>query len=216
MQYSKEYKSFRAIRDGDEKSFFKNVVVFKDNLEKTSMWWSATDFDGARLTLLQTAVCPDNCFYLEFEIDPYLLLSSPGRYKMVEYLIDHGADTNIAFFVSDVGRVFAISLIEMATYKTDIEIVRLLLEKGDVSQEDLDNALIIACCSEYPSLEIANLLLNEGADPNLEKPIEDAGWFAQYSFRHYYGVGTVCAKDDVLPKGVKARAEKKKIIKLFE
>lgn len=127
----------------------------------TTLLWGARDADKVRLLIEHGA---DLNARSNLGNTPLMAAAaSPGSAAAVAILLDHGADMTAK---NERGR----TPLRMATEGGDIEIVRLLLARAG-EQEILDNvvrgagpAIAIAAGSGFD--DVANLLLEHGADPN--------------------------------------------------
>jgi ankyrin repeat protein len=97
----------------------------------------------------------------EFGLTPLYFASQHDHLDVVKFLVDNGADPNIA---DNDGQ----TPIMIAIINGHIDVVRVLLEKGaDPNQADDFNSTPLSFASQDGDLEVVRMLLGKGANPNI-------------------------------------------------
>ena len=99
---------------------------------------------------------------------PLLSAAFKGRLKIVQALLDRGADVGAVSGKGETPLHF-VSRGKYDSVKDGVGVVRMLLERGvDVNAQDRDKDTPLHSASYFGSLEIARILLDHGANVNVE------------------------------------------------
>ena len=101
-----------------------------------------------------------------------------GELRIVEMLLDHGADPNRTVSGDLTVIMGGSTPLVSAVQSRDIEMVRLLLERGARAVEDIEAFEIVINGSD---IEMASLLLSHGANPNMASRADGPAYAIVYS-----------------------------------
>jgi serine/threonine-protein phosphatase 6 regulatory ankyrin repeat subunit A/serine/threonine-protein phosphatase 6 regulatory ankyrin repeat subunit B len=94
---------------------------------------------------------------------PLHLASSKGHIEIVEFLLNHGADTELEIFNGETPLMLAAQYARYGQYET----IKTLLEHGaKVNHKDEDGGTALHKAAMYSGKEVMNLLISYGADVN--------------------------------------------------